>query len=63
MDPLLIDIKETCRTLSLGRTKVYELMNRGDLQTVKLGTRTLVRYESVKRLVGDAAPADEDSKE
>jgi len=52
MEPLLIDIKQTCHTLGLGRTKVYELISGGDLKAVKLGKRTLVRFDSVKRLAG-----------
>ncbi|QNN64530.1 helix-turn-helix domain-containing protein [Sphingomonas rhizophila] len=51
MEALAISINETARVLGLGRTSVYALIGAGRLDAFKLGRRTLVRMESVRRLV------------
>ena len=48
MEPINLSIVDAARTLGIGRSKLYELINAGDLETVKLGTRTLVRVASIK---------------
>lgn len=49
--PLTLDIKRTGRLLSLGRTKVFQLLATGELTKVKIGRRTLVTAESIEALV------------
>ena len=44
-------IAETMRRTSLGRTKVYELLNSGELEHVKVGARTIVLAASIERLL------------
>lgn len=51
MEPIAASVNETVRLLGLGRTKVYELINSGQLITVKIGRRTLVRTDSIRALV------------
>ncbi|PSC05982.1 DNA-binding protein [Alsobacter soli] len=46
-----ISVKEVCRMLSLGPTKVNELLKSGELPSVKIGRRRLVWVEDVHRLV------------
>ena len=48
MDPINLSIIEAARVLGIARSKLYELINAGQLETVKLGTRTLVRVASIK---------------
>lgn len=48
MDPINLSIIDTARVLGIKRSKTYELINAGYLETVKLGTRTLVRVASIK---------------
>jgi excisionase family DNA binding protein len=48
MEPLCLSINDTAQTLGIGRTKIYELINAGQLETVKIGRRTLVRTASVR---------------
>jgi excisionase family DNA binding protein len=50
-EPILASIPETGHQLRVGRTKVYELMDDGELEWVKIGDRRLVVQESIKRLV------------
>ena len=44
-------INDTARSLGIGRTKVYELISEGKLQTIKIGRRTLVKADSIRALV------------
>ena len=55
MDKLAYSINETARTLSLGRTSIYAMIADGRLEAFKLGRRTLIRAESVRRLVDGQA--------
>lgn len=50
MEPIAISITDTIRALSLGRTKIYELINDGRLITFKVGRRTLVKVDSIRAL-------------
>ena len=47
-------INETARALSLGRTSIYALIKQGRLETVKLGSRTLVKTSSIMALIGES---------
>lgn len=46
--------KEVCETLSIGSTKLHELINQGSLETFKIGRKTLVKGDSLRRLIGEA---------
>lgn len=54
--PLLLSIPECSRMLGIGRSKTYELMNDGVLETVVIGRRRLVRATSVEALAVEGAP-------
>lgn len=51
MDRLAYSINETARTLSLGRTSIYVMIADGRLEAFKLGRRTLIKADSIQRLV------------
>jgi excisionase family DNA binding protein len=55
MEPLTTTIHGTKKATGLGTTKIYELINQGKLQTVKIGRRTLVKTASIRALVDQAA--------
>lgn len=55
MEPLLCSIPDAAAALGLGRSKVYELIGEGRLETISIGRRRLVRVESVKALAGKPA--------
>jgi excisionase family DNA binding protein len=51
MTPIATSINDTAKALSLGRTSIYALIRAGRLETLKLGRRTLVKTESIRRLL------------
>lgn len=51
MEVLTVSPKQAAQSLGIGLTKLYELMNSGQIDTVKLTHRRLVKVESVRRLV------------
>jgi excisionase family DNA binding protein len=55
MEPLALSINDTAKALSLGRTSIYAMIADGRLDAFKLGRRTLIRMESIRRLVSAGA--------
>ena len=53
MDKLVYSINDTARTLSLGRTSIYAMIADGRLDAFKLGRRTLIKADSIRRLIGE----------
>ena len=51
MEKLAYSINETAQALSLGRTSIYAMIADTRLDAFKLGRRTLIRAESIRRLV------------
>lgn len=56
LEPLAYSVSEACRVSSLGKTHVYKLIAAGQLQTRKIGGRTLIPAASLNALInGEAA--------
>ena len=55
MEKLAYSINETARALSLGRSSIYAMIADKRLDAFKLGRRTLIRAESIRRLVAGEA--------
>ena len=55
MERLAYSVKETARLLSMGRTSIYAMIADGRLESFKFGRRTLIRGESIHRLVDGQA--------
>jgi excisionase family DNA binding protein len=51
MEKLAYSINETALVLSLGRTSIYAMIAEGSLEAFKLGRRTLIKADSIRRLV------------
>lgn len=51
MTQLAYSINDTAKALSLGRTSIYALIADGRLEAFKLGRRTLIKADSIKRLI------------
>ena len=50
-EPITVRIADAVRMTGIGRSKLYELIKAGELDTVKVGCITLVPVESLRRLV------------
>lgn len=44
-------IAEACQAVGFGKTKLYELIDEGTVQTLKIGRRRLVRVPSLLNLL------------
>ncbi|MEM9615518.1 MAG: helix-turn-helix domain-containing protein [Actinomycetota bacterium] len=55
--PLLVEIKEVAHFLRISRSKVYVLMNSGELPSVRIGSRRLVRRVDLERFVSELSAA------
>lgn len=51
MEAITVSVADAARSLGIGRTKTFELIRTGDLAVVRIGRRTLVKIESIRRLV------------
>lgn len=51
IEPLAYSVEEACRVSSLGRTRLYQLMNEGKLQSRKIGKRTIIPAASLRALI------------
>ena len=54
LEPLTVRIAEAVRLTGLCRSKIYELIASGDIETVKVGRCTLIPMTSLRALVGQA---------
>ncbi len=55
MELLAISINDTAKALGVGRSSVYSLLKAGRLDAIKIGRRTLLTTESIKRLAQSRA--------
>lgn len=50
-EPICVRVNDAARMIGVGRTKLYELIACGELETVKLGKATRITTASLHRLV------------
>jgi excisionase family DNA binding protein len=55
MTAISTTVKGAADMIGIGRTKIYELINDGKLETIKIGRRRLVKTDSIRALVDQAA--------
>jgi len=53
LEPITVRICDAARLIGISRAKLYKLIKSGQVETVKLGRCTLVRYRSLKKLTED----------
>ena len=49
--PLAVRIREACRLTGIGRSKLYELIAVGEIETIKVGASTLIPISSLERFL------------
>ena len=47
----LCSVVDAARSLGIGKTKAYDLISDGSLETISIGSRRLVKVASIHRLV------------
>lgn len=50
-DPICVRVNDAARMIGIGRTKLYELIAAGEVETVKLGKSTRITTASLHDLV------------
>ncbi|WP_371432468.1 helix-turn-helix domain-containing protein [Novosphingobium sp.] len=58
LEPLTVRVSTAVRITGLSRSRIYELIQSGDIETVKVGRATLVQFRSLKALVSASSPPD-----
>jgi excisionase family DNA binding protein len=51
IQPALLSVPDTAQFLGVGRSTVYVLVSNGDLQAVKIGSRSLIRRSDAENLI------------
>ncbi|MAM38695.1 MAG: excisionase [Erythrobacter sp.] len=51
VEPITMRVPEACRYLGIGRSTLYVLIGRGEIEVIKLGSSTLVLTESLRSIV------------
>lgn len=51
--PLANTINVACHRLGIGRTLMYELLKKGELRAIRLGSRTLIPESELQRLINE----------
>ena len=49
--PICVRVNDAARMIGVGRTKLYELISSGELETVKIGKATRITTASLHKLV------------
>ena len=55
LEPLAVSAAEAARLLGISRPTVYQLMGRADFPSFKVGNRTLISVDGVRRWVAGRA--------
>jgi excisionase family DNA binding protein len=50
-EPVCVRVSTAMRLLGIGKTKLYELVATGDLETIRIGRRTLIMQASIDAFV------------
>ena len=59
--PLLNSIVATAEILSIGRSSLYTLIAEGKIRPVKVGRRTLISNQEIRRFVKELEPQSPES--
>ncbi len=50
-EPITVRIREACRITGIGRSKLYELIAEGEIETIKVGAMTLVPVAGLRAFI------------
>jgi excisionase family DNA binding protein len=52
---LAFTVAEACHAVGIGRSKLYQLISQGRIETRKIGSRTIILADSLRDLVANGA--------
>jgi excisionase family DNA binding protein len=50
-EPIAVRVPDAARLIGLSRSRLYELMKRGEVEYVKVGGATLIPYEGLRAFI------------
>lgn len=51
VEPLSVRVATAVKLTGIGRSTLYELINAGEIETIKIGRSTFIPYRSLKKLI------------
>lgn len=51
LQPITVRIRDACLLTGIGRSKLYELIAAGEIETIKIGSITLVPVSSLEAML------------
>lgn len=51
LEPISVRIPDACRLTGIGRSKLYELIAAGEVETIKVGVITLIPVAGLHRFI------------
>ncbi len=51
VEPICVRVNDAARMIGVGRTKLYELISSGELESIKIGKATRITTASLHKLV------------
>lgn len=57
VEPLLVTVTDACAILGIGITTLYDLMNEGKLERIKIGRSTRIKMSSIRAFIGEPCGA------
>ena len=49
--PLTVGVRDACRMTGIGRSKLYELIESGDIEVIKIGRMTLISVSELEAFI------------
>lgn len=56
MNTTLLSIPEACEKLRIGRTRLYQILNAGQIKAVRMGKRTFIPTAAVDEFINGLQP-------
>ncbi len=60
MENTLLNVPEACEQLRIGKTRLYQIMNAGQIKAVRIGKRTLIPAASIEEFINGLKPFKEE---
>lgn len=60
MENTLLNVPEACERLRIGKTRLYQILNAGQIKAVRIGKRTLIPTVSIEEFINGLQPFKEE---